>query len=210
MEALSSSLNSLEIKLQSDIQNDCKKHGLHNQSRVETLSEKVKRERESFIQGIDDIQRQDFVSELKRLTDNVLDGGRTTLNDIKQEIDNNERYMTDIQFDRQVLKESMGRALQNVVVLSFTIPESIRLALQQQQQKQFYLQQQNSAKFSRTQNFQSPNQTIILNQKPFLNNVSNRRPSECIDYQKSFSSSDGFMTPIGNRRQIPDSKENVS
>ena len=50
--------------------------------------------------------------------------------------------MTDIQFDRQVLKENMGKALQSVVVLSFTVPEGIRAAVAAQQQRQLFLQQQ--------------------------------------------------------------------
>ena len=49
----------------------------------------MKQERINLAQGIEDIQKPDFVSELKRLTDTVLDGGRTTLNEIKAEIDNN-------------------------------------------------------------------------------------------------------------------------
>ena len=58
---------------------DAQKHGLHNQTRVETLVEKVKRERTSLLQGIEEIRRPDFVNELKRFTDTVLEGGQESL-----------------------------------------------------------------------------------------------------------------------------------
>lgn len=84
------------------------------------------------MQGIDDIKRHDFVFELKRLTDVVIDGGRETLKEIRKEIDNNEKYMTDIQFDRQCLKENMNKAIQNIVVLSFAVPEAVKRRIEQQ------------------------------------------------------------------------------
>ena len=41
--------------------------------------------------------------------------------------------MTDIQFDRQCLKENMQKAIQNTVVLSFTVPEAVKRKVEQQQ-----------------------------------------------------------------------------
>ncbi len=82
--------------------------------------------------GINDIKRNDFVFELKRLTDVVIDGGRDTLKEIRYEIENNEKYMTDIQFDRQCLKDNMNKAFQNIVVLGFTVPDAVKRKIEQQ------------------------------------------------------------------------------
>ena len=136
MEALSISLTSLEQRLHSEIVSHSNKHGLHNQPRIDSLVEKVRKQSDSFLQGIDDIKRHDFVFELKRLTDVVIDGGRINLEEIRNEIKNNEKYMTDIQFDRQCLKENMNKAIQNTVVLGFTVPEAIRRKIEQQEEAQ--------------------------------------------------------------------------
>ena len=62
MDALNNALSSVELKLHSEILSDAQKHRLHNQSRIENLVEKVKRERTSFLQGIEEIRRPDFVN----------------------------------------------------------------------------------------------------------------------------------------------------
>ena len=74
--------------------------------------------------------------------------------------------MTDIKFDRQSLKENLSKAIQQVVILNFTVPESLR-------RRQSFIPSMSRAQHSERQSAQLLTNGSNINNVNNINNVGN-------------------------------------